>query len=151
MCIPQITGPIGIAVVICLLARGIRSIMVSEPSPGRAKAAKEAGAHFVFDPFQEDVPRRFSEIADGLGVHVSFDCAGVQPGFDMALACVRGKGKIVNIALYEKPLLIENPNKLNRWLLTYVGSNTYTRKEFQTVIDAISSGQFSLFSGACSV
>jgi len=134
-------GPIGIAVVHCLLAHGITSITVSEPSELRRSHAKNAGTSHVVNPIKEDLEEFKKKLGDGRGFHAIFECAGVQAGFDSALANVRGRGKIVNLAIYETPLVIKTPNIINRRQLTYVGSNTYTRGEFQEVIDAIASGK----------
>jgi threonine dehydrogenase-like Zn-dependent dehydrogenase len=71
---------------------------------------------------------------------VVLECAGVQTSFDTALYSVRGKGTIVNVGIFEKPI-ISNPNILNRRSLRYVGSNVYTREEFQEVIEAIADGR----------
>lgn len=136
-----LSGPIGIAVVHCLTAHNVRRILVSEPSPSRRANALVAGAHHVFDPTQDDAALRCREVTEGMGAHVVFECSGVQAGFDVALDAIRGRGTLVNIAIYEKPLTIKTPNKLNRWSLTYIGSNTYTRQEFQDVIEAIASGK----------
>lgn len=142
-------GPIGIAVIHCLLAHGVSSITVSEPSELRAAHAKTAGATHALNPIKEDVVEFSKKIGDGRGFHAVFDCAGVQVAFDSALACVRGRGKIVNVAVFESPLVIKTPNIINRRSITYVGSNTYTRGEFQEVIDAIASGTFDHFNGVC--
>ena len=136
----QSQGPIGIAAIHCLLAHGIKSIIVSEPSPVRREHAIQAGATHVLDPVTEDVAAVCRSVSDGYGVHAVFECAGVQAGFDVSLASVRGKGKIVNISVYETPLLIQTPNVLNRRSITYIGSNIYTPGEFQEVIDAIAAG-----------
>lgn len=89
----------------------------------------------------QDLVEFSKSVGDGRGYHAVFDCAGVQVAFDSALACVRGRGKIVNVAIFESPLVIKTPNIINRRQITYVGSNTYTRGEFQEVIDAIASGK----------
>jgi (R,R)-butanediol dehydrogenase/meso-butanediol dehydrogenase/diacetyl reductase len=136
-----VTGPIGIAAVHCLLAHGVQNIVVSEPSPARGAHAKEAGAKFVFNPMESEVPALCRQQTDGFGVHAVFECAGVQAGFDVCLQSVRGKGKIINIAVYETPLVIQTPNVLNRRSISYIGSNIYTRGEFQEVIDAIAAGK----------
>lgn len=39
---------------------------------------------------------------DGQGVDVVFDAAGIQASIDAALACVRPKGTIANVAIWEK-------------------------------------------------
>lgn len=48
----------------------------------------------------------------------------------------------MNVAIYEATSLeIPNPNTLNRRQITIVGSNTYTRAEFDEVIAAIAEGR----------
>jgi threonine dehydrogenase-like Zn-dependent dehydrogenase len=43
-------GPIGLAVICMLKARGVRTIVASDPSPGRRTLAQRCGADAVFDP-----------------------------------------------------------------------------------------------------
>jgi threonine dehydrogenase-like Zn-dependent dehydrogenase len=43
-------GPVGLAVVCHLKARGIRTIVASDPSPGRRELARRCGADVVVDP-----------------------------------------------------------------------------------------------------
>ena len=125
-----------------LQAHGVESIVVSEPSAVRAAQAKASGATHVIDPKEKDVPSFCREVMDGYGAHAVFECAGLQATFDTAIASVRGRGTLVNVAIYETTELVwKNPNLLNRYQLTIVGSNIYTRLEFQEVIDAIASGE----------
>lgn len=56
------------------------------------------------------------------------------------MSSVRGMGTIVNVGIFEKEITF-NPNILNRRSLRYVGSNIYSREEFQEVIDAIADGE----------
>jgi hypothetical protein len=104
--------------------------------------AHEAGAASVLDPTNDDIASFCHTLGDGYGAHAVFDCAGVQAAFDVAIASVRGKGSIINIALYETPLVIQTPNVLNKRSISYIGSNIYTRGEFQEVIDAVASGEY---------
>jgi threonine dehydrogenase-like Zn-dependent dehydrogenase len=134
-------GPIGIAVILCLRAQGVGNISVSEISPLRSEQARNAGATFVFNPKSDDVVKKVQEVSpDGWGPQVVFECAGVQASMDVALAAVRGKGTIVNIGIFEGDIKI-NPNVINRRSLRYLGSNIYTREEFQQVVDAIADGK----------
>jgi len=132
-------GPIGLAVIQALKARGDGLVIVSEVSSKRKEFAKHFGADVIVDPTKEDVVDRCRELCDGQGVHCVFDCAGIQTALDSAVEAVRARGTIVNIALWEKPCSI-HPNKLNfkeRGLL-YIA--TYQEGDFQEVLDAISSG-----------
>ena len=138
-------GPIGIAVILSLQAHGVENISVSEISPLRSQHARDAGVKHVFNPSTDDLVKATHEVSpDGWGPQVVFECAGVQASMDTAIQAVRGKGTIVNIGIFEKDIMI-NPNVFNRRSLTYVGSNIYTRKEFQEVIDAIADGMLILF------
>ncbi|HEX5089400.1 MAG TPA: zinc-binding dehydrogenase [Nocardioides sp.] len=46
-------GPVGLAVICWLTARGVRTVVASDPSPGRRELAARCGAHIVVDPTEE--------------------------------------------------------------------------------------------------
>ncbi|MGH9094421.1 MAG: zinc-binding dehydrogenase, partial [Acidimicrobiales bacterium] len=46
-------GPIGLAVISVLKAQGVRSVVASDPSPGRRALAAACGADFVVDPLDQ--------------------------------------------------------------------------------------------------
>ncbi|KAI9832288.1 MAG: hypothetical protein M1819_004466 [Sarea resinae] len=133
-------GPIGLAVIQCLKARGVEKIIVSEVAETRKEFAKSFGAHYVFDPRHDDIVEKCREISPGGGVHVVFDAAGAQAGLDVAIHATRARGTIVNIAVWKNPVKI-NPNDLVYKERTYLGVATYVRGDFANVIDAIASGK----------
>lgn len=135
-------GPIGLAVVQSLVARGAEKIILSEVAPRRREFAKQFGAHHVIDPIKDDVVAKVLEICDGRGVNVAFDAAGVQAGIDKAILAVRPRGTIVNIAVWERPISL-NPNDLTFRERNYMGTATYVQGDFQDVINAIASGKTS--------
>lgn len=132
-------GPIGLAVVQALKARGADKIIVSEVASKRREFAKQFGAHHVLDPTKDDVVARVREFCDGLGVHVAFDAAGVQVGLNQAVMALRARGTLVNIAVWEKAATL-HPNDLVFKEKNYMGVATYVKGDFQDVIDAIASG-----------
>ena len=134
-------GPIGQAVVQCLVARGAGKIIVSEVAPRRKAFAKQFGAHYVLDPSKDDIVARVREICDGQGAHVAFDAAGVQSGLDQAIQAIRARGTLVNIAIWEKTATI-TPNWLCFRERNYMGVATYQAGDFQDVLDALSSGVY---------
>ncbi|KAF2497441.1 GroES-like protein [Lophium mytilinum] len=133
-------GPIGLAVIQALKARGCEKIIVSEVSPRRKEFAKSFGAHYVLDPTKDDIVTRCKELCEKQGVHVVFDCAGVQAGLDQAIHAVRARGTIVNVAIWAKPAVI-NPNDLVFKERHYTAVATFVKGDFQDVIDAISAGK----------
>jgi threonine dehydrogenase-like Zn-dependent dehydrogenase len=134
-------GPIGLAVVQSLKARGAGKIIVSEPAPRRREFAKQFGAHHVLDPVSEDITAKVLELCDGRGANIAFDAAGVQAGVDQAILAIRARGTFVNIAVWEKPISI-HPNHLTFRERNYIGVATYVQGDFEDVINAIASGKF---------
>ena len=140
-------GPIGLAVVQVLKARGAEKIILSEMAPRRREFAKKFGAHYLLDPSKEDVVARVKEICDGRGAHVAFDAAGVQAGLDQALQAIRARGTLVNIAVWEKAATI-TPNWLCFRERKYMGVATYQEGDFQGVLDALASGESTACGGS---
>ena len=134
-------GPIGLATVQALRARGADKIIVSEISPKRKEFAKSFGAHYVLDPTKEDLVARVKELCDGRGVHIAFDAAGVQAGLDAAVRAIRARGLLVNIAIWEKTATI-TPNLFCFRERGYRGVATYEDGDFQDVLNAIESGTY---------
>lgn len=132
-------GPIGLAVIQALKARGAEKIIVSEVAPKRRDFAKQFGAHYVLDPTKDDIVAKVRELCDGQGANVAFDAAGVQAGLNQAVMAIRARGTLVNIAVWEKAATL-HPNDLVFKERSYMGVATYVKGDFQDVIDAIASG-----------
>jgi threonine dehydrogenase-like Zn-dependent dehydrogenase len=96
-------GPVGIAHIFVLRAKGCKQIFVSEPTALRAKQNKEM-ADEVFDPTKENVGDRARELTGGEGVHAVFDCAGIQRAMDAGMDALRYKGTYMNVAGWETPV-----------------------------------------------
>lgn len=71
-------GPIGLAVVQVLAAKGAKDIIVSEVVARRREFAKSLGAKYVLNPVEEDIVGKVREICDGVGANVAFDTAGYR-------------------------------------------------------------------------
>lgn len=101
-------GPVGIAHIYVLRAKGCKRIFVSEPTPTRAKQNKEV-ADEVFNPIKEHVGNRCRELTNGEGVDVVFDCAGIQKGLDAGMDALRFRGTYMNVAGWETPVRLVSP------------------------------------------
>jgi threonine dehydrogenase-like Zn-dependent dehydrogenase len=71
-------GPIGLAVVQCLIAQDVKQIIVSEVATRRREFAQEFGAHRVLNPIKDDVVKVAKELTGGIGPDIVFDCAGLK-------------------------------------------------------------------------
>ncbi|KAL8806064.1 MAG: hypothetical protein Q9182_001596 [Xanthomendoza sp. 2 TL-2023] len=132
-------GPIGLAVIQCLKAKGAETIIASEVAPRRREFAKHFGADYLLDPSKDDIVAKVKEICGGVGADVAFDAAGVQAGLDQALKAIRAQGTLVNIAVWEKPAQLQMNDLIFRER-KYVGVTTYVQGDFREVLDAIAAG-----------
>jgi threonine dehydrogenase-like Zn-dependent dehydrogenase len=96
-------GPVGIATIMVLRARGAGKIFVSEPTVKRKEHTVEL-ADAVFNPLKENVGERCRELTGGEGVSIVFDCAGIQAGLNDGFDALRYGGVYVNVAGWEIPV-----------------------------------------------
>jgi len=132
-------GPIGLAVIQALRAKGAGKIIVSEVSPRRKQFSTEFGADHVLDPTQVDIVEEVRKLCGGQGANVAFDAAGVPSAMTAAILALKAHGTLVNIAVWEKPVPIF-PNDLVFREKHYMGVATFVAGDFAEVLDAIVTG-----------
>lgn len=105
-------GPIGLAVVQCLIARGATKVIMSEVAEKRQQFARQFGAHHVLDPRTYDLVSMSKELCGGQdGPDIVFDCAGVPASLETACKAVKSRGTVINVAIWEKAVPFD-PNWL---------------------------------------
>ncbi|OCK77958.1 threonine dehydrogenase [Lepidopterella palustris CBS 459.81] len=133
-------GPVGIAVIFVLRAKGAKRVFVSEPTTRRAEQNAQL-ADVVFNPIKEDVGERCRELTGGEGVDFVFDCAGIPSGFENGMDALRYRGTYVNIAGYEKPMTIPLRYFMFKEV-TLMGSLAYDDQDFKETVEAFIQGKF---------
>lgn len=134
-------GPIGLAVVQVLKARGIDNIIVVEISEQRKLFAQKLGATTVLDPTKVSVISEIQKLSGKYGgVPVSFECSGVQKGLDTATSGTRTRGTTVIVSLLPSPAALYTIDLL-LCEKSITGAAVYEDGDFQMVIDAILSGE----------
>lgn len=96
-------GPIGLVTLLAAKAMGAGRVAMVELTETRRHKALELGADIVLDPAVDDVAS-IVEHEFGQGVDVAFDAGGNATTITTALAAVRPRGRVVNIALWEHPV-----------------------------------------------
>jgi threonine dehydrogenase-like Zn-dependent dehydrogenase len=134
-------GPIGLAIVQCLVAKGVRKIILSEMSGARQRFAREFGAHHVLCPKTYDIVKMSKALSNGSGPDVVFDCAGVPASLNTACAAIKPRGTVVNVAIWETEVPF-NPNVLVFREAKYTAVLGYRREDFQAVVDLLAAGKF---------
>ncbi|PYI06770.1 alcohol dehydrogenase [Aspergillus sclerotiicarbonarius CBS 121057] len=132
-------GPIGLAVLLVLKARGMESMVVTEISPERRELASTLGATHVLDPQTEDVVTKVCAMTGDAGADVAFECSAVQAGLDTAVKGIRARGTVTIVSLYgEKPVIDALGVVLREKHVA--GAVIYEDGDFEAAIEAIWSG-----------
>ena len=107
-------GPIGLLCMQTARAAGATTVIVSEPAPGRAEAARRLGADAVLNPTDPDFETQVVELTGGAGPQVVFECAAAPATLEQGLdLCARG-GQVVMIAIAWEPTPVIPPNWMAR-------------------------------------
>ena len=133
-------GPIGIGAWFAFKARGVKRVLVSEPSAERRAIVAALGATVV-DPVGEDLAAVIAEFTDGVGVDVAIDAAGAGAAISSALAGLVAGGRVVVAALHEHPMDFQ-PTMLSMGETEIVGAVGYEPEEFDAVIEAMADGVY---------
>jgi 2-desacetyl-2-hydroxyethyl bacteriochlorophyllide A dehydrogenase len=103
-------GPIGLLFAVVAKAAGAHPIVVSEPSPERARRARDAGADVVVDPSAESVADVVRKHTGGLGAEVAIDAVGsLLPD---ALDSLRKGGKAIVFGMDDRARCEVAPSRI---------------------------------------
>jgi threonine dehydrogenase-like Zn-dependent dehydrogenase len=134
-------GPIGLAVLQCLKAKGVAAVIVAEVARQRQIFARDFGADYVLDPTKDDVVALSKKYSFGdKGPDVVFDCAGVPASIKTACQAVKARGWVVNVAIWEKEVPF-NPNWLVFKEAKYTACLGYQKKDFEAVLENLKEGK----------
>lgn len=91
-------GPIGLSILMKLLAEGINNIGMIEPLEYRRKKAKEVGAKYVIDPKNENIEGRVQK-QEELLLDMVFEASGQQEAVNNAIKILKPGGKLVLVGI----------------------------------------------------
>ncbi|KIW00777.1 chlorophyll synthesis pathway protein BchC [Verruconis gallopava] len=132
-------GPIGLAVVQCLRAQGLKNIIVAEIASRRQEFAKSFGAAHVINPISDNVVEISRKLSNGTGPDVVFDCAGVPASLKTSCNAVKARGTVVNVAIWEKEVPF-NPCWLVFKEASYTGVLGYQHQDWIAVLEHLRDG-----------
>lgn len=132
-------GPVGLGLVLCLRARGVRQVLVSARDGVRAEAATALGARRL-DPAQGPLHRLVRPATGGAGVAVSYDAAGAAgPVVDQQVRALRPGGHLVAVAEFHDAPTVDL-TRLVREGKHLHGSAAYTPSDVDAVVGAVAAG-----------
>ena len=124
-------GPIGLLAAQVARANGCQHIVVSgiDVDEKRLSIASELGFETV-DSTKEDLVRKVLTSTSGLGVDMAIVAAGSGAALNQACELVRKGGRILNIAIYPKPVELGVTNLVRREM-TLLGTFASTWKNYE--------------------
>lgn len=135
-------GPIGVGVMFALKARGVRTIVVSEPSASRRAAIERLGEVITVDPLEGDLDAAVRTATEGRGVDYAYDAAGNARALPQVIALLRPRGALVIVALHERGFDF-NPVSLLWQETRMIASRCYSHADYDAVIEAMAAGLYS--------
>ncbi|MCH8063079.1 MAG: zinc-binding dehydrogenase [Chloroflexi bacterium] len=133
-------GPIGLLCMQTARAAGATKVIVSEPAPARAEAARRLGADVVLDPTHGNIEERVTELTDGVGPQVVFECAAAPPTLDQALNLAARGGQVVLVAIAWEPTPVLPPDWMAREVRLQASFGTLP-EDWKTSLELISAGK----------
>ena len=136
-------GPIGLLCMQVAKAAGAIKVIVSEPAPARAEAARKLGAFAVVNPIEENAVERVVQLTEGRGPDVAFECAAAKGTLDQALNMIRRNGQVVLVAIVWEETGVLPPNWMGREvnLHTSFGSRP---EDWRMSLELMQSGQVTM-------
>ena len=136
-------GPIGLLCMQVARAAGAGKVIVSEPAPARAEAARKLGADAVINPLEEDALARAVELTDGVGPDVVFECAAAKGTLDQALNMARRNGQVVLVAIVWEQTPVLPPDWKAREISLKTSFGTQP-EDWRIALDLIRAGKVSM-------
>ena len=132
-------GTIGLGVYLCAKIANPAKIIMADVVDNNLEIARKLGCTDTINSAKEDLEARVMEITGGVGADITFLAFGNAPVVEAAAKCTRRCGVISEIAIMPNGVgapfgLIQNKELVVR------GSNMYTRKDYEVVVDALNKG-----------
>lgn len=132
-------GPIGLSVLMKLLAEGIENIGMIEPLDYRLEKAKEVGTAYSINPEKDDVEEVVKQKEEYL-LDVVFEASGEQDAVTNALKILKPGGKLILIGIPPSAKYTFNMDLMRRKELTIVNIRRQNHC-VQEAIDMVVSGK----------
>lgn len=108
-------GPIGLGMVLWLVDRGITDVVALDLAPERRERAMALGARAVFDPTQEDLKAKLTELhgaarvfsREAVGTDAFIDAAGAPNILSDVVRIAKYQSRMVVTAAYMKPVELD--------------------------------------------
>ncbi len=140
-CVILGAGPIGVLEALVCREKGA-AVVVSEVNPSRVNLARELGFDVV-NPAESDLVKYVFDRTGSAGADVVFEVTGTQAGADMMTKLPRTGGKIVIVAIFAEPMMVDLRTILWREY-TMIGARNYVKQDYDEAIRLVVEGNLEL-------
>ncbi len=95
-------GVMGLFTIAALKARGVKTVIASEPVAARREFARQLGADILNDPAKEDIGTAVKQATGGHGAHIAVEVVGKPQLLAKAIEIVRPRGQVLMIGVSNK-------------------------------------------------
>lgn len=125
-------GPIGLSILLKLLAENINNAGMIEPLDYRLEKAKEIGARYAINPEKNNVEKLVSEYEEAL-IDVVFEASGEQEAIDNSLKILKPGGKLILVGIPPSAQYVFDMDLMRRKEITVIN----VRRQNHSVEEAI--------------
>ncbi len=140
-CVVIGAGPIGMFEAMVCKEKGA-NVIISEVNASRLELARELG-YDVVNPAESDLVKHVFEKTGGAGADVVFEVTGTQAGATMMTKLPRTRGRIVIVAIFAEPMMVDLRNMMWREY-TMIGARNYLKEDFDEAIRLVVEGNLPL-------
>lgn len=130
-------GPIGLLIA-CVAAAEGAEVAVSEPNGYRRSVAERLGLRAI-DPATDDLAAALETWTGGAGVDAAFEASGSVPGLEAATHALRVRGRLVVVAIHNRPVPVDLFRVFWREL-ELIGARVYERRDFERAVALLAGG-----------
>lgn len=106
-------GPIGLSVLLSLIAAGARKVYMTDIRDNRTELARRLGANWTASPRVQDIVRAIRKDTPE-GADIAYECAGEQETADQCLELVKPGGTVLIVGIPELDRLSFDMNYMRR-------------------------------------
>jgi alcohol dehydrogenase len=100
------SGPIGLSAIMGARLYNPSHIVAIDLADSRLEAAKAFGADITINNSREDAVAAVREITGGLGSDTAIEAVGVPASFELCAELVRPGGRVANVGVHGKPVVL---------------------------------------------
>jgi L-iditol 2-dehydrogenase len=134
-------GPIGLGLMLAAKASGATKTFITDTFDHNLQIAVKLGCTHAINPLTENTVEFVRDATKGDGVDVVFLAVGLEPVLNDALKIVKRGGTVSEVALFGSYPQMEISH-VQRKEINMIGSNMYTRSDFEIAAEAIASRMF---------